>query len=571
MLRTWITRNIRRLLGAALGLGVVGITAAQEKTVSPYAPLPRSQQAAPAPEVERLLNPKPAPEEPAPLVPLPGPTEAVTPFTPDSAPPAWWLKVPPVRPMPRLGNFPIPPSGPGYYSLMDELRGERRTAPPKHPYSAISPMPHSFFDADFRYLDDPKNTQTDWFDFLHRIHIGEDVLVNTGGEFRYRFMNENNSRLTGATNNYHLLRTRVYGDFWYQDLARAYVEFIEAHSFNQTLAPLPVDVNPADLLNAFMDFKIADWRDHPAYVRVGRQEMLLGSQRLVSPLDWANTRRTFDGVRVFRQGEKFDMDGFWMKPVLPNANSYDIADSRQNFAGGWLTYRPEKGHFLDFYYLFLNNNAALAQRGIVRAPFYVHTIGARYAGNKKQLLWDFENAAQFGVRGDGIEAAASTTGIGWNFADQPMNPTLWAYYDYASGDGTPNVGRFSTFNQLFAFGHYYLGWADQVARQNIHDFNLHLFMYPAKWITFWTQYHHFALDSRTDALYNAGGNATRRSAAGVAGRTVGNELDFTLNFHLGQHIDFLTGYSVLFPNDFIPNTGAGITPHLYYSQVSVRW
>src|SRR5205823_2873223 len=130
---------------------------------------------------------------------------------------------------------------------------------------------------------------------------------------------------------------------------------LDAQSFNQDLAPLPIDRDRSDLLNAFVDVKIADLDGHPAYVRVGRQEMLLGSQRLISPLDWANTRRTFQGVRAFHQGEKFDVDLFWMQPVIPNPSHFDSVDNNQNFAGLWTTYRPEKGHFVDLYYLFLDN------------------------------------------------------------------------------------------------------------------------------------------------------------------------------------------------------------------------
>jgi hypothetical protein len=66
------------------------------------------------------------------------------------------------------------------------------------------------------------------------------------------------------------------------------VEYLDAHSFHQELAPLAVDINRPDLLNFFADVKIPDGDGYPAYVRVGRQEILLGSERLLSPIDWAN-------------------------------------------------------------------------------------------------------------------------------------------------------------------------------------------------------------------------------------------------------------------------------------------
>jgi hypothetical protein len=386
---------------------------------------------------------------------------------------------------------------------------------------------------------------------------------------------EPHSRAGLRENVYDLFRARVYGDLWYRDQFRIYVEFIGADSLWQDLAPQPIDVNRADFLNLFMDIKLVDIDGHPAYVRVGRQELLFGSQRLVSPLDWANTRRTFQGVRAFRQGENFDVDLFWAQPVIPNPTRLDSVDNNQNFAGAWSTYRPEKGHTLDFYYLFLDNTNHVTQQGIVRAPFNAHTIGTRFAGDRNNFLWDFEAALQLGERGaQDIVAGMASTGVGYHFASAPLNPTFWVYYDYASGSRNPGHSTYSTFNQLYPFGHYYLGWIDLVGRQNINDFNLHLYAYPANWLTCWVQYHHFWLDQKRDALYNAAGNAIRRSATGTAGSDVGDEVDFVLNFHLTKHSDILTGYSRLFGGEFMRltrGTTGSTNVDLFFIQYSYKW
>ena len=489
-----------------------------------------------------------------------------------------WSKVPPVRIIPRTGNFAIPPSGCGYYSLHDVLFGEYREKPPRFPYPPFAIMQPSFYEADFRYLDDPKNTQDDLFDPLHRIHLGDNFLFNTGGQASIRYMHELDSRLSGKDNDYELFRTRVYGDMWYKDRLRVYGEFITAQSFDQDLRPLAIDRNYADILNLFVDLKIADFESYPVYVRTGRQEMLLGSQRLISALDWANTRRTFDGVRVFRQGEKFDVDLFYLSPVKVEVTKLDSHDNNQNFAGAWFTYRPEKGTFIDAYYLFLDNtNKTTAKVGkaefpLALAPFNVHTFGTRYTGDKNNFLWDVEAMLQFGERGDqDTLAGACTVGGGYHFKCAPLNPTVWIYYDYASGDRTPNANDYNTFNQLFPFGHYYFGFMDFVGRQNIQDLNAHLYLYPAKWITFNAQYHHFRLDSANDALYSAGGVPLRISPTGTARKDVGNELDLLMNFHLGAHSDVLVGWSKLWAGDFVRNTGSGRDPELFYLMYNVRW
>jgi hypothetical protein len=488
-------------------------------------------------------------------------------------PTPWWEKVPPIRVLPRTGHVPIPPKGPGYYSLHDVLTDEWRENPPRYPYPPLTLIQFPFFEADFRYLDSPKNTQFDLFDPLKRVHLGDNWLFSTGGQVAGRHMNEVDSRLTTFNNSYDLLRARTYADLWYCDFFRAYAEFIYADTFNQDLAPLAIDGTRADMLNLFGEIKLAQINGKPAYVRVGRQELLLGSQRLVSPLDWAITRRTFQGIRGYRWGEKLDVDLFWVQPVIPDRQRFDSVDNNVNLAGAWTTYRPEKDIFFDLYYLFLDNTSQITRLGLNTGPFNVHTLGTRYYGAKKEFLWDVEAMLQLGEqRSQQTVAGATTVGAGYHFADLPLNPTLWVYHDWASGDHSPGTGdTHSTFNQIFPFGHFYLGWIDLVGRQNIQDLNFHFFLYPTKWIQVWTQYHHFWLDSSRDALYNAAGVPIRRDATGRAGHNVGDEIDLVVNFHLSAHSDILLGYSKLFAGGFIDRTGPSVSPELFYFMYSFRW
>jgi alginate export protein len=484
-----------------------------------------------------------------------------------------WAKVPPIRPLPRPGTFPMPPSGPGYYSLLDVVQGNYREGPPKIPYSAFIIMSTSFYDSDFRYLESPDNTQFDIFDPLHRIHLGDDLLFNTGGQFWYRGIQDINSRLSGKENDYDLYRVRPYLDMWYRDTFRIFVEGIYADTGGQSLAPAPTDIDRGDFQNLFLELKMFDLDGHPAYVRVGRQEIYLGSQRLVSALDWANTRRTFQGVRAYRTGEKFDVDLFWLRPVIPNPSGFSSWDDKQNFAGVWTTYRPEKGHFLDMYYLYLDNQNTTKKLGLQQFPEFVNTLGTRYAGNRESFLWDFELMFQAGkhLRQTDI-AGASVAGLGYNFKQMPMNPTVWCYYDYASGTRNPTTASTSsTFNQLFPFGHPYLGFMDLVGRQNIHDPNVQFFLYPMKWVTVWGGYHHFWLASPTDALYNAGGTILRRDPTGRSGTNVGDELDIWLSFHLSAHSDFSVGWSRLYQGSFLKDTGSHQNPEQAYFLYSFRW
>jgi hypothetical protein len=507
-------------------------------------------------------------------------------------PQPFWAKVPYLEPPPRPGWFLLPPSGPGYYTGLDAFRGKCLDKAPFYPYRPV------FYDNDFRYLDKVDGKPVDCLDDLKRIHIGtffdpcnDDWLLSVGGEERLQFKQENggnNGRITGADNNYQLLRSRVYGDLWYKDQFRIYIEYIDAESYNQNLPPLSIDVNRSDILNAFADIKIGELNDHPIYTRLGRQELLYGSQRLVSPLDWANTRRTFDGAKVFWHGDNVDVDAFWVRPVVVDPKRLDSSDDKRQFMGVFTTYRPAKTQAVDLYYFYLDdaNPQTLGRVAGGRGGYEVNTFGARYSGDHKveanccgrspgSLLWDFEGGYQFGdytARND--SSGFATAGVGWAFMDLPMQPQLWGYFDYASGTpGLSGTGQFSTFNQLFPFGHYYLGGLDDEGRENVHDLNFQGTVYPTKWITGIAQIHFFSLDQPADALRGKGPDfpVIRNSVHGDAGTTVGDELDLIASFQLDRHSNLSFGYSKLFEGDFIRKTGPSVSPEFYYAQYSFRW
>ena len=560
--------NLRKWFGSA-GVVVLIASSAQSQEPTPIIEMPAAE--APAmPASETVLTdpvftpPTPRVYDPA-IAPTPCPCETCEEKKCDLS------KVPPIFPVQRPGNFNLPGGkGPRSFFLFDALQGIKTEKPPMFPYGQLGLNPASFFNYDFRYLDDPNNKQFDYSDRYKRIKFGEGDcwLFGAGGEIRYQYRNEENSRFSGRNNNFDLFRTRVYGDLWYQDQVRLFVEGIYADSYNENLPALGIDQTDVDLLNAFAELKLGEVQGAPVYVRGGRQEMTLGSQRLISALDWANTRRTFQGVRAFRHGEKLDTDIFFVQPVIPEFPGFDSVDGGVDFMGIFNTYKIREGTAIDLFALNLSDERR--GRGTVGD---IVTLGGRYYGDlEKKLLWDLEGGGQVGKRaGLDVGAAYATGGIGWHFTDLPFNPTVWAYYDYASGDQDPNDNNFGTFNQLFPFGHYYLGFIDLVGRQNIHDLNFHLITNPRPWLTLLAQYHIFDLASANAPLFNAGGVPIRSDPTGASGVDVGQELDLFMNVRLSQHQHILVGYSKLYRGSFLERTGVTSDPETVYVQYNYRF
>ncbi len=346
-----------------------------------------------------------------------------------------------VTPTPRPGVFIIPPSGCGYYSLVDQLRGEPSEAPPKYPYPRYGFIMQPNYDVNWGYLKDPKNTEHDYADPLKWMPLADGVTLTVGGDLRYRLMQEvnSNNRLSGQVDNYDLYRNRTYADLWVEDWLRVYGEFLYADYTRRDLPPLATDADRGDILNLFADVRVLEFGEanSPVYVRTGRQELLYGSQRAISTVDWLDTRRTFQGIKAFTRTEKWDFDLFVVQPVLPSAGRFDSVDNNQVFTGAWFTYRPAAGMNLDLYYLNLDNTnpTARGQFGAVGGQ-NVNTVGSRFAGTKDNWMWDAEGMVQFGsYANQAILAQAFTAAGGYHFKDAPWEPQFWV------GSTTPAATR----------------------------------------------------------------------------------------------------------------------------------
>jgi hypothetical protein len=310
---------------------------------------------------------------------------------------------------------------------------------------------------------------------------------------------------------------------------------------------LPIDESSAELQNGFVE---ARWgvSGSPIYASGGRN---CSTVRSGSSRRW--TGPTSAAPSTASRDTGTPKSWTWTSSGHARCGSirrFDSSNPDRDFIGAWATHKPRKGTFVDLYALNLNRTTSI-DRGNVT------TLGSRYAGDcHERFLFDFEGMYQYGDRGGKtVTAHAATGGIGWRFADCPMVPHLWVYFDYASGNPNPANAIDRTFDQLFAFGHYYFGYLDFVGRQNIKDLNFQLQFFPEPWISTVMQFHIFQLAEPRDALYGAAGLPLRRDPTGRAGTDVGEEFDFTTNFHLSNHQDLLIGYSHFFSGEFIRKTG----------------
>ena len=424
-----------------------------------------------------------------------------------------------------------------------------------------------FYNNNFSYLANPAYEDWHFGEGLKQMPVGNCWLVDLGGQYRARYHAERNHRglgVTGVDDDFLLHRTRLFANAKYGEGFRVYSEFIDATSNFENSLPRSIEENRSDVLNLFADARMLDTTGGDLWLRIGRQELLYGSERLISPLDWANTRRTFDGFKVFWQGQDWNLDFFATRPVIADPSGFDNPDYDQEFIGGWATYKAVRGQTFDAYAIQFNNEAGTNN-------FQYTTLGGRWLGSQESWLWEAEGGVQFGDNTDGSahRAGFATGGIGYKWADACWQPQLWAYYDWASGGDVPGAGQ--GFHQLFPLAHRYLGFMDLFARSNIQSPNVQLVLQPAPKLKLLVWYYYLFLDTRADTPYNVN-MSPFASGSQPASRELGHELDFLATISLTERMDLELGYSHFASGEYYQQTpGLPHRGNADFIYVQYRW
>ncbi|MFP6581078.1 MAG: alginate export family protein [Candidatus Hydrogenedentota bacterium] len=209
--------------------------------------------------------------------------------------------------------------------------------------------------------------------------------------------------------------------------------------------------------------------DRDASIRIGRQEVQLGSEFLIGNNDTAGqfTGLSFDGITSrYNFGTSFNVTLLNLKVV--EGNNAAFGDTDINLRGIYGSYTGIEDLVIDGYVLQLrtgNLGASLTENG----DFY--TYGARVAGNAGGFDYEVEVALQDGDMGSttgpsGLDAEgmAVNAEVGYTF-DTNVQPRIFLGYTLLEGPDGSDAG----FNRLFSDWEYseFLGNTD-ITNMNIY-------------------------------------------------------------------------------------------------------
>src|SRR5215470_3649352 len=153
------------------------------------------------------------------------------------------------------------------------------------------------YEEDYSFLRDPSCRTDPWDGFKYvPLDLDGDVYLSTGGDARVKYEYLRNFRWGQPPEDhdgYVLQRLLVHGDLHVARYARAFVQLESSLEEGRKGGPRPVDEDKLDVNQAFLDAVAPLDGGRSLTLRVGRQELAYGSQRLVSVREVANVRRTF--------------------------------------------------------------------------------------------------------------------------------------------------------------------------------------------------------------------------------------------------------------------------------------
>ncbi len=331
-------------------------------------------------------------------------------------------------------------------------------------------------------------------------------------------------------------------------------------------------------------------------VKLGRQEVNLGNQRLVGAVGWSQAGRSLDGILVGYVAGDYGLAGFfygklndsgtqdaWFRPDTMNEPDIDL------YVATWQgKFKPFGiGGTYELTDIYVNPTSSA-----LGADANVNTIYGRvtpaFETDFAKVKLNLEGAYQSGSYGDAdFGGYMFSVGAGADFDQVAWAPSVFIGYDYYSGDNNPNDNNIDAFWSVLPTAHKWLGHADavwvntpfyqfngvglvNVATQKVGNFNvagvkdlyLKLHAKPLDRVALGLDIHYFksaedVVDYTTNTNY---------------GSDIGWEADFAVKYKYSKNLCLSLGYDYFNPDNAMEAVaGGGNSEHHVWAQADLKF
>lgn len=414
------------------------------------------------------------------------------------------------------------------------------------------------YDENYAFL---KNDSTsNWYKTIKYQPLSQSgtAFISLGGDIRYQYFyidNETWGDDPKDHDGYILGRYLFHADLHSGTHFRAFVQ-VQGSTADGRIDPSPVEQNPLDLHQVFIDIKFANNQTTKYLFRLGRQELSYGSQRLISVREGPNNRQSFDALKAVIQSTEYSADVFYSHYVAASDGIFDDRSSSKRKL--WGTYFTRvKIPFLqnaDFYYLGYQKQNAQYDDG--QGKETRHSAGVRIFGKTKTWRYDTEAVYQWGKLSDTpINAWTASVNAGYRFTALKFRPALGMKAELISGDRHNGDKELQTFNPLFPRGAYF-GLASVIGPSNLIDLHPSLGLELSRTITWTIDCDVFWRYSTHDGIYAPNG-ALIYSGSGIAAKEIGKQLATDLVYEPNPFLYFRAECTWFKAGDYLQQAGTG--------------
>lgn len=379
------------------------------------------------------------------------------------------------------------------------------------------------------------------------IPLSAQVSASAGAELRLieeRYRSEDFGRTSDALDYSLMQRYMVHADVRAVSptrrlTARLFTEVKSGLVAGRAVGLRVPDVDTADVQQAYGELTLAQPAGFAGTLRVGRQELVYGNQRLIGQRDFPNVRQAFDAARVMLKGGSapWKVDVFVGSPVSTRVGLFDDATDHSKSLWGVYASRAwsgSSGNTMDVYYVGHHRDRAATH--YASGAELRHTIGTRVSSRRviRQGVMDaeVEPMLQFGtLASDKLRAWSVSAVSGWRWTRAATTPRLSLGVDASSGDHGASASARGSYHPLYATGGN-MALGTPVGAVNFMSLHPKLetslsrtLVLSGDWFITWRE-------STRDGLYNIAGSpitTPMTSRARFIGHRPGIHLDFAVN------------------------------------------
>ncbi len=302
-----------------------------------------------------------------------------------------------------------------------------------------------------------------------------------------------------------------------------------------------------DIREAYVE--IGDPDKDPWRLMAGRQIFSYGSERVIGRINWSNSRRAFDAVRLRYESSAARVDVFSGSVVRDFPDTPDRSDYGNGFHGVYSTWKKAiPGAEVDAYLLYKTRRRVVDELGRV-GDGDLWAPGVRVAGVRGRLDYEAEGVLERGSFGAAeVEAWSGAVEAGYRLG----NPRVFGIYQYASGDSDPTDGKLGGYDQIFSANHRHRGLADVIGYRNLENWGLGVEGSPAPKLTVRFRVDSYRIANRNDGYYTFNGRLLVPGVAGGArAKQIGYEYDLSATYKLNPITTLAAGVGRLQRGDFL--------------------